>query len=131
MDNTATLVPSDQVIISAKGNNITAGDICRALFYSNCRMFTMRFYVDKSFATGMPGYATAFYTLMKWEIDVSFSHSNSIFNHSDILAGHLDLCDPIHQHIFSRQVVCSHSAASSRCPLSYDRTHIGRPATRC
>jgi hypothetical protein len=33
-------------------------------------MLAMRLYVDKSFATAMPGYAEAFYTLMKWEMDV-------------------------------------------------------------
>ncbi|KAG0703273.1 hypothetical protein DFH29DRAFT_874534 [Suillus ampliporus] len=69
MNNTATLIPSDQVIITAKGNHITAGDISRALFYANSRLLAMRLHVDKSFATAMPGYAETFYTMMKWEVE--------------------------------------------------------------
>ncbi|KAG1803526.1 uncharacterized protein HD556DRAFT_1303602 [Suillus plorans] len=69
MDNTVTLIPSNQVIIAAKGNHITAADISRALFYANSRMLAMRLYVDKSFATAIPGYAETFYTLMKWEME--------------------------------------------------------------
>lgn len=71
MNNTVTLIPPDQVIIAAKGNQITAGDISRALFYANSRLLAMRLYVDKSFATDMPGYATNFYILMKWEMEVA------------------------------------------------------------
>ncbi|KAG2111304.1 uncharacterized protein F5147DRAFT_772024 [Suillus discolor] len=69
MNNSATLIPSDQVIIAAKGNHITAADISHALFYANSRLLAMRLHVDKSFATAMPGYAQAFYTLMKWEME--------------------------------------------------------------
>jgi hypothetical protein len=70
MNNTATLIPPEQLIIAAKGHHITAADISHALFYANSWMLAMRLYVDKSFATAMPGYAEAFYTLMKWEMDV-------------------------------------------------------------
>ncbi|KAG1722297.1 hypothetical protein EDB19DRAFT_1916731 [Suillus lakei] len=69
MNNTMTLIPSDQVIIAAKGNHIIAADISCALFYANSWMLAMRLYVDKSFATAMPGYAETFYTLMKWDMD--------------------------------------------------------------
>ncbi|KAG1738639.1 uncharacterized protein EDB91DRAFT_1249172 [Suillus paluster] len=69
MNNTVTLIPPDQVIIATKGNQITAGDISRALFYANSRLLAMHLYVDKSFATDMPGYATNFYILMKWEME--------------------------------------------------------------
>ncbi|KAG1724123.1 hypothetical protein EDB19DRAFT_1915683 [Suillus lakei] len=69
MNNTATLIPPEQLIIAAKGHHITAADISRALFYANSRMLAMCLYVDKSFATVMLGYAEAFYTLMKWEMD--------------------------------------------------------------
>ncbi|KAG1726918.1 hypothetical protein EDB19DRAFT_1914415 [Suillus lakei] len=69
MNNTATLIPSDQVIIAAKGNHITAADISCALFYANSQLLAMCLHVDKSFATAMPGYAQAFYTLMKWEME--------------------------------------------------------------
>ncbi|KAG1720292.1 hypothetical protein EDB19DRAFT_1836061 [Suillus lakei] len=69
MNNTATLIPSDQVIIATKGNHIITADISRALFYANSRLLAMHLHVDKSFATAMPGYAQAFYTLMKWEME--------------------------------------------------------------
>ncbi|KAG1882238.1 hypothetical protein F4604DRAFT_1921981 [Suillus subluteus] len=69
MNNTVTLIPSDQLIIAAKGHQITAADISRALFYANSRMLAMRLHVDKSFAPALPGYAEAFYTLMKWEME--------------------------------------------------------------
>ncbi|KAG1732335.1 hypothetical protein EDB19DRAFT_1912054 [Suillus lakei] len=69
MNNTMTLIPSDQVIIAAKGNHITAADISCTLFYANSRMLAMCLYVDKSFATAMPGYAETFYTLMKWDME--------------------------------------------------------------
>ncbi|KAG1870277.1 hypothetical protein DFJ58DRAFT_723174 [Suillus subalutaceus] len=65
-------VPVEMVggtIIAAKGNHITAADISRALFYANSRMLAMRLHVDKSFSLAMPGYAEAFYTLMKWEME--------------------------------------------------------------
>jgi hypothetical protein len=70
MNNTATLIPSDQVIIAAKGNHITAADISRALFYANSWLLAMHLHVDKSFSTAMSGYAETFYTLMKWEMEV-------------------------------------------------------------
>ncbi|KAG1835409.1 hypothetical protein DFJ58DRAFT_735563 [Suillus subalutaceus] len=69
MNNTTTLIPSDQIVIATKGNHITAADISRALFYANSRMLTMCLHVDKSFSLAMPGYAEAFYTLMKWEME--------------------------------------------------------------
>ncbi|KAG2738709.1 hypothetical protein P692DRAFT_20882419 [Suillus brevipes Sb2] len=69
MNNTATLIPPEQLIIAAKDHHITAADISRALFYANSRMLAMRLYVDKCFAPALPGYAEAFYTLMKWEMD--------------------------------------------------------------
>ncbi|KAG2745955.1 hypothetical protein P692DRAFT_201868139 [Suillus brevipes Sb2] len=69
MNNTATLIPPDQLIIAAKGHHITAANISRALFYANSRMLAMHLHVDKSFAPALPGYAEAFYTLMKWEMD--------------------------------------------------------------
>jgi hypothetical protein len=65
MNNTATLIPSDQLIIAAKGHHITAADISRALFYANSWMLAMHLHVDKSFALALPGYAEAFYTLIK------------------------------------------------------------------
>jgi hypothetical protein len=70
MNNTATLIPPEQLIITAKGHHITAADISCALFYANSQMLAMCLYVDKSFAPALPGYAEAFYTLMKWEMDV-------------------------------------------------------------
>jgi hypothetical protein len=82
MNNTATLIPSHQVMIALPGTDttpgdifITAGDISRALFYANSRFLAMRLYVDKSFATDMPGYAETFYTLMKWEMEVNIRSS--------------------------------------------------------
>ncbi|KAG2127671.1 hypothetical protein DEU56DRAFT_758558 [Suillus clintonianus] len=69
MNNTVTLIPSDQVIIAAKGNQITAADISRALFYANSRLLAMRLHIDKSFAPAVPGYAECFYTLIKWEME--------------------------------------------------------------
>ncbi|KIK39909.1 hypothetical protein CY34DRAFT_14069 [Suillus luteus UH-Slu-Lm8-n1] len=69
MNNTATLIPSDQLIIAAKGHRITAADISHALFYANSRMLAMHLHVDKSFAPALPSYAEAFYTLMKWEME--------------------------------------------------------------
>ncbi|KAG2048431.1 hypothetical protein BDR06DRAFT_1012994 [Suillus hirtellus] len=48
---------------------VTAGEISCVLFYANSRLLAMRLYVDKSFATSLPGYAEAFHTLMKWEME--------------------------------------------------------------
>ncbi|KAG1892840.1 uncharacterized protein F5891DRAFT_986361 [Suillus fuscotomentosus] len=69
MNNAATLVPSDQIIVAYSDGEITAGQISRALFYANSRLLAMHLYVDKSFATAMPGYAEKFYTLMQWEME--------------------------------------------------------------
>ncbi|KAG2030283.1 hypothetical protein BDR03DRAFT_1017306 [Suillus americanus] len=69
MNNTATLIPPEQLIIAAKGHHITAADISCALCYANSWMLAMRLHVDKSFAPALPGYAEAFYTLMKWEME--------------------------------------------------------------
>ncbi|KAG1837563.1 hypothetical protein DFJ58DRAFT_846405 [Suillus subalutaceus] len=71
MNNTGKLVPSDQVIIAYSDSQITAGEISRALFYANSRLLAMRLSVDKSCATGTPGYAEKFHTLMKREMEVS------------------------------------------------------------
>ncbi|OJA21105.1 hypothetical protein AZE42_09906 [Rhizopogon vesiculosus] len=46
-----------QVILYSDGQ-ITAGDISHALFYANSRFLAMGLYVDKSFATAMPGCST-------------------------------------------------------------------------
>ncbi|KAG2087462.1 uncharacterized protein F5147DRAFT_658966 [Suillus discolor] len=69
MNNAVTLVPSDQIIVVYSDGEITAGEISCALFYANSRLLAMHLYVDKSFATAMPGYAENFYTLMQWEME--------------------------------------------------------------
>ena len=74
MNNTRTIIPSDQVMIAAKGDSITARDISHALFYANARLSAMLLYLHKSFATAIPGYAAAFYALMKWEIEVTVGY---------------------------------------------------------
>lgn len=71
MNHTGDLVGSDKVIMAYSDGQLTAGDISRALFYANSRLLAMRLYLDKSFATSLPGYAEAFHTLMKWEMEVS------------------------------------------------------------
>jgi len=131
MNNTATLIPSDQVIIAFKGNHITAADISRALFYANSRMLAMRLYVDKSFATAIPDYAARFYTLMKWEMEVGIRSSGhlDIPLHSNLVTCHVDLCNPFHQYIVPLQVIRCHSSTSQGCALNHDCTQIGGPAT--
>ncbi|KAG2150344.1 uncharacterized protein EDB93DRAFT_1103559 [Suillus bovinus] len=49
MNNTVTLVPSDQIIVAYSDGEITTRDISRALFYANSRLLAMRLYIDKSF----------------------------------------------------------------------------------
>ncbi|KAG2339244.1 hypothetical protein BDR05DRAFT_1003507 [Suillus weaverae] len=69
MNHTGDLVGSDQVIMAYSDGQVTAREISRALFYANSRLLAMHLYVDKSFATSLPGYAEAFHTLMKWEME--------------------------------------------------------------
>lgn len=123
MDNTVTLIPSNQVIIAAKGNHITAADISRALFYANSRMLAMRLYVDKSFATAIPGYAETFYTLMKWEMEVGSQPCR--YSHALILFSDIDLCNTFHQYMFYHPVVSYYSSTSQGCALNHDCSHIG------
>ncbi|KAG2094649.1 uncharacterized protein F5147DRAFT_657123 [Suillus discolor] len=69
MNHTGDLVGSAQVMMAYSDGQVTAGEISHALFYANLRLLAMRLYVDKSFATSLPGYAEAFHTLMKWEME--------------------------------------------------------------
>lgn len=81
MNHTGDLVGSDKVIMAYSDGQLTAGDISCALFYANSCLLVMHLYLDKSFATSLPGYAEAFHTLMKWEkMEMSFRSSG----HPDI-----------------------------------------------
>ncbi|KAG2148166.1 uncharacterized protein EDB93DRAFT_1250228 [Suillus bovinus] len=73
MNTTGTLVGSDQVIVAYSDGEITTGEISHALFYANCCLLAMHLYVDKSFATAIPGYAETFHMLMKWEMETFVS----------------------------------------------------------
>jgi hypothetical protein len=78
MNNASTLIPPDQIMIAAlSAPPIAAVDVSRALFYANARMAAILLYLHRSFATGDPGYAAAFYTLMKWEMEVFIYRSYS------------------------------------------------------
>jgi hypothetical protein len=71
MNNASTLIPPDQIMIAApNAPPIAAVDVSRAFFYANARMSAILLYLHKSFAADIPGYAAAFYTLMKWEVEV-------------------------------------------------------------
>jgi hypothetical protein len=71
MNNASTLIPPDQIMIAIpNAPPIAAIDISRALFYANARMSAILLYLHRSFGAGDPGYAAAFYTLMKWEVEV-------------------------------------------------------------
>lgn len=107
MNNASTLIPPDQVMIAtANGPHIAAGDVSRALFYANARLSAMLLYLQKSFATGIPGYASAFYTLMKWEMEVTIHRQ---YRYSLDLIFIIDLYHPFHQYMFSRRFIGHHS----------------------
>ena len=108
MNNASTHIPPEQVMIAApNAPPITAGDISRALFYANARLSAILLYLQKSFATGDSGYAVAFYTLMKWEIEVIiyWSYRYVLAHVYFLLTGNIDLYDPFHQHMLSSQVI--------------------------
>jgi len=112
MNNTSTHIPPEQVMMAApNAPPITAGDISRALFYANARLSAILLYVCQSFATGDPGYATAFYTLMKWEMEVIIyrSYCYVLALMCTFPSPEIDFHDTFHQHMLSSQVISRHS----------------------
>jgi hypothetical protein len=112
MNNASTHIPPEQVMIAApNAPPVMAGDISRALFYANARLSAILLYLQQSFATGDPGYAAAFYTLMRWEMEVfiyrSYSYVLPLMGISP--SPTIDLYDPFHQHMLSRPVIGRHS----------------------
>jgi len=112
MNNPSTHIPPEQVMLAApNAPPITAGDISRALFYANARLSAILHYLSQSYATCDPGYAAAFYTLMKWEMEVIIYRS-----YCYVLAlmcifpsPQIDVHDSFHQHMLSSQVISRHS----------------------